>query len=159
MNLQEAMDVLGIEVTVMVDYDLGGYREENFPGASHYVVHFNRQVKDRYGPYGERWLSTRFSTGSAWTREPTGLEVMRLLLSEASDVRWESFEGWAANFGYGDDSIKAKATYDEIEEQTAELARFLNDDSPGEGLDERLLEWLDTEDISDESLDANPPIN
>lgn len=156
MNLQEAMDALNIETTVMVDY--APEREENFPGASHYLVTFTRETSRLAGTDYLATLQTQFSTGRAWTREPTGLEVMRGLLWDASSVRYESFEAWCSSFGYSDDSRQALATYKAVEEQTAELARFLYDDSSGEGSDERLLEWLDTESIADESLDDNPRI-
>jgi hypothetical protein len=56
--------------------------------------------------------------------------VLDCLASDASSYESaRDFPDWASDFGYSDDSIKAEATWDAIEEGARDLRRLLGLDS------------------------------
>lgn len=92
----------------------------DMPGGSHWTCTFNR-------PDG-RWLHTPFSQGSAHRAEPTREEVMDCLASDAAGFEnAQDFEDWASEYGYDEDSRKAYATFEAVEESAGELKAFLDD--------------------------------
>lgn len=86
-----------------------------------------------YWPGTERQsMSVPFGQGSAHTEDPTALDVLDCLISDAWTVGDAvDFDEWADDFG-GDMTTAAgrraaRATWDAIEAQTEELRRFLGD--------------------------------
>ena len=77
---------------------------------------------------GRRKLVTYFSQGSAHTREPTVVDVLQCLASDASTIEYtDGFEDWAHDLGYDPDSRKAERSYHQCLDQTQHLKRFLDD--------------------------------
>ena len=67
-----------------------------------------------------------FSQGSALRSPPTAEDVLDCLASDAVGVcDARSFEEWASDYGYEEDSRKAEKTFRAAEKQTAKLRRFL----------------------------------
>ena len=64
--------------------------------------------------------------------EPTLTDVLYCLVSDAQCARDVSFAEWAADMGYSDDSIKAKATYDACRDCYFELRRLCDLDELSE---------------------------
>lgn len=59
-------------------------------------------------------LSVPFSHGSAYGGDPPTIEsVLETYQMDVSSVVGQSFEEWATDLGYSNDSIRAKKTYDE----------------------------------------------
>jgi hypothetical protein len=75
---------------------------------------------------GRKQMTVPFSQGWAHTKPPTAADVLDCLASDASGAD-ESFEDWAANYGYDTDSRKAERTYNAVRKQTARLRQFLGD--------------------------------
>lgn len=82
-------------------------------------------------PNGARFdgLETPYYMGAALTNEPTALDVLACLLSDAEGYDSAvagGFESWAAEYGYDDDSRKAEALYERIAESRNELYAWLS---------------------------------
>lgn len=78
---------------------------------------------------GKKRLTTYFSQGYGIKGEPKAADVLYCLASDAAG--WEenqSFEDWAANYGYDEDRRKAERIYKVVEKQARELKRFLGDE-------------------------------
>lgn len=94
--------------------------------ASHYKVRLKRRDPQNRV---RRSLTTYFSMGYAHTKEPTAIEVLDCLASDAGTTENNpDFESWARELGYDDDSRKAERTYRVVSSQTERLKRFLGDD-------------------------------
>ena len=82
--------------------------------------------------YQGRQMTTRFRTGLGWDREPSASDVLESLLSDAAGIEnlrdGDSFEEWAAEYGYDPDSREAEKIYRAVESQTKKLERLLGDD-------------------------------
>lgn len=75
--------------------------------------------------HGKR-MTVYFSQGSAITREPTATDVLDCLASDAAIAEnCTTFEEFAAEMGYDEDSRKAEKGYREIRKQAKRLAMFL----------------------------------
>lgn len=76
-------------------------------------------------------LIVPFSMGKGHNgAQPTVEEVLDCMASDAQGFEEvQTFEEWADNYGYDSDSRKAKATFDNIERQSAELRSFLGEDA------------------------------
>jgi hypothetical protein len=78
--------------------------------------------------HGRKQMSLPFSKGTGHHgREPELDEVLDCLISDANSVRWENFEGFAANMGYDSDSRKAEKIYKACERSAKRLEKFLGD--------------------------------
>ncbi len=80
---------------------------------------------------GGRSMTLTFSKGFGHRgAEPTTDEVLDCLSSDASGVsNANSFGDWCDEYGYGEDSRKAKRTYDACVHQSARLETFLGSDA------------------------------
>lgn len=78
--------------------------------------------------FRRRQMTTSFFMGSALTHEPTASEVLGSLLLDASADDTDSFEEWAAEFGYDTDSRRAEKTYLACVETAKRLRHLLGDD-------------------------------
>lgn len=76
---------------------------------------------------GGKIMGTYFSKGIGHKgAKPTVDEVLECLISDAWTVKnSNSFEDWAAELGYDEDSRKAEKTYKIIKKQSEELEDFL----------------------------------
>lgn len=84
-------------------------------------------------------LTTYFSMGSAFCKDPEAGEVLDCLASDAAGFEnAQGFEDWASEYGYDTDSRKAERTYKAVEKATDRLKAFLPPD------DYKALLW-DTE--------------
>ena len=73
-----------------------------------------------------RKLTVYFSQGSAHTSEPTAVDVLDCLASDAVGVEnAHDFEDWCREYGYDIDSRKAERTFKTIERQADGLKRVL----------------------------------
>ena len=77
--------------------------------------------------YRGRRMTVPFYGGELVTN-PTTAEVLECLLIDASGAD-ESFDDWCCNLGYDTDSRKALASYQQVQDQTARLRRFLAGDT------------------------------
>lgn len=85
--------------------------------ASHYRCVFTR---------GRRRFTTYFSMGQTQTREPQVHEVLDCLASDAASIEnSKSFEDWASELGYEEDSRRAERIYQVCVRQAEKLERFL----------------------------------
>ncbi len=74
-------------------------------------------------------LTTFFSVGYGWTREPNAEDLLECLASDAASIEnARSFEEWAGEMGYDEDSRKAERTFKICQQQAAKLKRFLGED-------------------------------
>jgi hypothetical protein len=94
-------------------------------GANHYRVRLQR---------GRHWTSVYFSTGAAWTQDPSICDVLDCVISDS-----QSFEdnddvySFAREFGY-DDIDEAKEIYRGCRENSRKLRRLLGDEAYDEAL-------------------------
>jgi hypothetical protein len=73
-----------------------------------------------------RKLSVPFFTGSAITEDPTAHVVLDCVLSDAL-IGEDTFEGFASEFGYEEDSRKAYATWESCVKMARKVRKFLQD--------------------------------
>lgn len=79
--------------------------------------------------YGRRRMSVPFFQGRAHTSEPTAADVLGCLLSDASCYdNARDLADFCADFGYDEDSRKAKTTYRACGRISKRLRQFLGDD-------------------------------
>lgn len=87
------------------------------PGSTHWRCIFNRDG---------RTFTCFFSMGPALTGPPEAGDVLDCLASDSAGYENAgSFEEWAAEYGYDEDSRKAYRTYQQVERQRGELGGFL----------------------------------
>lgn len=93
----------------------------------HWKVTFKRRNVDGQ----RRQLTTYFSMGYGHNgREPKAEDVLDCLASDASGYHnARSFEDWASEYGYDEDSRTAERIYKTIERQANRLERFLGSDA------------------------------
>lgn len=93
--------------------------------ANHFKVVLQRRV---WG--GKRaQLTTYFSQGYGINGEPTAENVLQCLVSDSQGfANARSFEEWASEYGYNEDSRKAERTYCVVQAQAAKLAQFAGDE-------------------------------
>lgn len=79
---------------------------------------------------GTRTLTTPWAQGLGLTQRPTAEDVLASLMLDASgyDNAEGSFEEWASEYGYSEDSRKAEALYRQVGTLTRKLKRFLGED-------------------------------
>ncbi len=79
--------------------------------------------------YDGRTMDTPWKQGTGITSDPDASSVIDALASDsASYDNARSFEEWAGEYGYDDDSRKAYALYQQVGEQRDDLAALLGDD-------------------------------
>lgn len=79
--------------------------------------------------YDGRRLTVPWRAGLGITEAPSARDVLEALLMDAAGYEnAPSFEEWAEEYGYDEDSRKAEATYRAVERQTRGLKRLLSDD-------------------------------
>lgn len=135
-TMQEFCDRLGIGIKVYGrDSTAAERRDEWLKTAFHWVVTLT---------YAKNSLTTDYHTGSGcverskkrvWDgrrgeftmvpRVPTIADVVNSLACDASCVDGRTFSEWCMEFGYDDDSIKAKQTYEACQRISEELREFL----------------------------------
>lgn len=77
----------------------------------------------------QRTMGVYFSQGSAHTSDPTVEDVLDCLASDAAGYGdTETFEDWAAEYGYDTDSRSAEKTFRAVKRQSEQLKRFLGED-------------------------------
>ncbi len=75
-----------------------------------------------------REMTTPIYMGAAHVNGPTALDVMQVLLSDASGVEnARNFEEWASEFGLDTDSREEESGYRAVLEQTEALRTFLGE--------------------------------
>jgi hypothetical protein len=95
--------------------------------AYHYKCRLTRRGKD-----GKRHSMTfLYSQGYGISGEPTAEGTLECLVSDASCLR-ESFEDWASDLGYSEDSIKAQNVYKLCKKSASKLYNFLGNELVGE---------------------------
>lgn len=78
--------------------------------------------------YKGRQMTVEFWTGAA-LGEPSTHDVVACLASDAAGFQnARSFEEWASEYGYDEDSRKAERIYRQVERQTRKLENLLGDD-------------------------------
>jgi hypothetical protein len=100
-----------------VRYGTDGPIPENFAGFSPWTVTLRRK---------RRQLTVPFYTGPAITEDPTAHGVLDCLLSDASAGE-QTFEDFADEFGYDQDSRKAYATWESCVKMAERVRTFLGD--------------------------------
>lgn len=78
--------------------------------------------------YDGRTMELPYYTGEL-AGEPTAADVLGCVLLDASGVvRGQTFDEWAADYGYDTDSRRAEALYRRVVEQTDRLRELLGDE-------------------------------
>ena len=73
-----------------------------------------------------RQMTVYFSMGSARTKEPTVADVLDCLAMDAICIdNTRTFEEWAREYGYDDDSRRVEKSYNVTKRQTNKLRAFL----------------------------------
>jgi hypothetical protein len=75
-----------------------------------------------------RRMTVEFHMGDAHRDRPTAADVLDSLASDANVDNYDSFEEWASDLGYGEDSRSAEQIYKACLKQTAALREFLQDE-------------------------------
>jgi hypothetical protein len=116
MNMQEYITMHGI--TMRADYaDTNPNMPD--PNMNHYKCLFRSHG---------RQMTVAFSTGSGWHRDPEASDVLECLASDAAGIEnARSFEDWASEYGYDEDSRTAERIYKACERAATKLHRFLGD--------------------------------
>lgn len=79
---------------------------------------------------GRHQMTVPFSQGQAHEKEPTALDVLDCLASDACGVdNAGTFEDWCAEYGYDTDSRKAEKTYNTCVKQASKLRDLLGDEA------------------------------
>lgn len=79
---------------------------------------------------GRRSFGLYFSTGTSWTKQPVIDDVLNSLASDAAGYEnAQSFEDWAAEYGYDTDSRKAEKIYRTVKRQAEQLKRTIGDEA------------------------------
>lgn len=79
---------------------------------------------------GRHQMTVPFSMGYAHSDEPTAVDVLDCLASDAASIEnARSFEDWADELGYDPDSRKAYSTYTTVQKQADQLKRLLGDEA------------------------------
>lgn len=106
--------------SVMTDAPTHAWDEGSPEPANWYRVTLTRK---------RRRMTVPFGMGSALTSEPSAHDVLSALLSDAASIEnSRSFEEWADELGFDEDSRKAEKTYNADVTQTEKLKEFLGDD-------------------------------
>jgi len=88
-------------------------------GSTHYKVTLTVRRDGK-----RRQLTTFFSQGPAFCREPEAPEVLDCLLSDGSSGR-QSFEDFCSDFGYDTDSRRCERTWKACRDTDRKLDQFL----------------------------------
>jgi hypothetical protein len=102
----------------------GPATREGWPEGSH---HWRVTFKT---PLGK--LTTLFSQGAAHTDFPVEGEVLECLVLDTRDIEETTFEEWASNYGYDEDSRKAEKIYQTCKEVARKLDAMLSSDALAE---------------------------
>ena len=79
--------------------------------------------------HGNRQMTVYFSKGYGLTGDPDAKEVLGCLAYDSASVEnAQSFEDWAAELGYDEDSRKAERIFRGCERQAEKLKTFLGDE-------------------------------
>ena len=93
-------------------------------GASHWSVQF--RFEGMGAEMNARTFETYYSMGAAHTKAPKAVDVLNCMAMDASSVEnARSFEEWASELGYDEDSRRAEHTFKLCETQAQELKAFL----------------------------------
>ena len=101
-------------------------------GSTHWSCELRRSldVRGAQGRRLKRTLTVPFSMGSAHCKEPTAVDLLDCLASDACTVENAgSFEEFARELGYDEDSRKAERTFQTCQKQTEKLKQFLGEDA------------------------------
>jgi hypothetical protein len=98
---------------------------------NHYKVTLKRKYKLQGNHldsrYGYKRISIFFSQGSYFTDKPKVEDVLDALKTDYL-ASLNSFNDFCDEFGYSNDSIRSKKTYDSCVKNGKKLQKFLNDD-------------------------------
>ena len=123
MTLSSFIEKSGVKILWKVKAGINPNMEIMERGASKGMHNFHVMLS-----MGERRMHCFFSTGAGWTRDPEVVDVLQCLISDAlSYENAASFEDWAEEYGYNQDSRKAERLFKVISEQSGKLKRFMGD--------------------------------
>ena len=74
-----------------------------------------------------RRLAVPFTMGSATEGAPTTRDVLACLILDAQGANGKTFEEWANEYGYDDDSRRAEKVYNECKRTICRLCTLLGD--------------------------------
>jgi hypothetical protein len=128
-TIQEFIDKHGIRFSRKT-----AYSNPNMESSEHMTRHFRCVIS---GPKVDRYVRNRmnsfspsmvvyFSQGSAHKNAPTCADVLDCLASDSNGLD-QSFEDWARDLGYSEDSLSAFKTYKICNRQSARLKTVLGD--------------------------------
>jgi hypothetical protein len=97
--------------------------------ASHYSIVIEKR-EHCYQNLPEDAMTLFYSMGSAHKKQPTLEQVLECLAMDSSTINnCQSFEQWASDLGYDEDSKKAEKTYSTVKEQSEKLKKLLGEDA------------------------------
>ncbi len=98
----------------------GGYLDKDSEGWQHYA--FNILFKNNGKEASFSWKQGK--PGIAIPTKPTPAEVLARICAESLEVSNDSFEGWAATYGFDADSRKAESIYQACQKNAEKLSRL-----------------------------------
>ena len=123
MELQSAFLRSGITAEIR-----GGYLDKDNEGWKHYA--FNILFKNNGKEASFSWkqgtgcVVKGSKPGAAIPSKPKPAEVLARICAESLEVSNDSFEGWAANYGFDPDSRKAESIYQACHKNAEKLNRL-----------------------------------
>jgi hypothetical protein len=95
--------------------------------ARHYIMQFERVViverADALAHYEERKMSIYYSMGSGLEGNPKAVDVLSSMILDIEGYS-DNFSEWCSDYGYSDDSIKARKTWEAIVEERDKFIKF-----------------------------------
>jgi hypothetical protein len=106
----------------------GGYLDKDSEGWQHYAfnVLFKNNKKEASFSWkqGKACVVKGSKTGIAIPTKPKPDEVLARICAESLEVSNDSFEGWAATYGFDADSSKAESIYQACQKNAEKLSRL-----------------------------------
>ena len=130
MNLQTIKQFININgLTITSDFADTNPNMANSDKMNHYKVTIKRKFKLNGNHldtrYGFRQITIPFSQGLYHTESPKLDSVLDCLLTDSIGVDGVIFEDFCSEFGYDEDSIKAKKVYDACKNNSKKLKNLL----------------------------------
>ena len=130
MNLQTIKQFINNNgLTITSDYADSNPNMANSDNMNHYKVTIKRKFKLNGNHldtrYGFRQMTIPFSQGLAHTQSPKLDSVLDCLLTDSIGVDGVIFEDFCSEFGYNEDSIKAKKVYEACKKNSKKLKNLL----------------------------------
>ena len=121
-EITETLESMGLKLTsVKVSQRNDGMAGDWDKAASHYHCTLRRKT-NYHDEVTTELMCFFYSQGSAHTMPPVLCDVMYSLTMDAQVLDCDTFEEWASDCGYGEDSRKAEAIYKACQDNAKQFA-------------------------------------